>query len=160
MPQIRPASEQDISRIAEILIFAKRVAYRPIFQDDQVSFGEMQVLPLAQQYLSGRESLKGVFVYEDGFVRGLLHLLGEEILQLYVDPFFQHQGIGGALMAFAQGKGARRLWVLEKNQGAIRFYQAQGFDFTGRRKLEEGTPEYIQEMELARPPASPEPKTE
>lgn len=148
MSQIRPAQVQDSSRLAEILIFAKRVAYRPIFQDDQVSFGEMQVLPLAQQYLSGQESLDGVFVYEEGFVRGLLHLLGEEILQLYVDPFFQHQGIGGALMRFALHQGARRLWVLEKNQQAIRFYRAHGFDFTGSRKLEQGTPEYVVEMVL------------
>lgn len=148
MPNIRPAQQRDSSRLAEILIFAKRVAYRPIFHDDQVSFGEMQVLPLAQQYLSGEESLEGVFVYEQGFVQGMVSLAGEEICQLYVDPFFQHQGIGGALMAFAKEQGARRLWVLEKNQGAIRFYQAQGFAFTGNRRLEQGTPEYVAEMVL------------
>ena len=79
---IRPAYTGDISRIAEILIFAKRTAYRPIFQNDQVSFGKMQVLPLAQQYLSGEESLEGVFVYEDGFVQGLVSLTGDEVCQL------------------------------------------------------------------------------
>lgn len=148
MSQIRPAQEGDISRIAEILIFAKRAAYRPIFQDDQVSFGEMQVLPLARRYLSGEESLEGVFVYEQGFVQGMVSLSGGEIHQLYVDPFFQGQGIGGALMDFALGQGARRLWVLEKNQAAIGFYRAKGFGFTGGRRLEEGTPEYIVEMAL------------
>ena len=47
---IRPAEDKDISRIAEILIFTKRVTYRPIFQNDLVSFGEMQVFPFAEEY--------------------------------------------------------------------------------------------------------------
>ena len=145
---IRPAYTGDISRIAEILIFAKRTAYRPIFQNDQVSFGKMQVLPLAQQYLSGEESLEGVFVYEDGFVQGLVSLTGDEVCQLYVDPFFQGRGVGGALMKFAVQRGARRLWVLEKNQNAVQYYQARGFAFTGNRRPEEGTPEFIAEMVL------------
>ena len=34
---IRAASKKDASRLAEILIFAKRMAYRPIFQNDIVS---------------------------------------------------------------------------------------------------------------------------
>ena len=45
MDPIRKAELKDVSRIAEILIFTKRTQYRPIFNDDQVSFGEMQVLP-------------------------------------------------------------------------------------------------------------------
>ena len=44
MKPIRKASIQDASRLAEILIFAKRVHYRRIFCNDKVSFGEMQVL--------------------------------------------------------------------------------------------------------------------
>lgn len=44
---VRKATKMDASRLAEILIFAKRTAYRPIFQDDLVSFNEMQVLDLA-----------------------------------------------------------------------------------------------------------------
>lgn len=55
MKQIRRAAPKDASRLAEILIFAKRVAYRPIFQNDAVSFGQMQVLPLANEYLGSPE---------------------------------------------------------------------------------------------------------
>lgn len=47
MASIRKATLQDVSRIAEILIFTKRMNYRFIFRNDKVSFGEMQVLPLA-----------------------------------------------------------------------------------------------------------------
>lgn len=31
---IRKARKEDISRIAEILVFVKRIKFRPIFQDD------------------------------------------------------------------------------------------------------------------------------
>ena len=44
MSHIRKSTLQDVSRIAEILIFTKRMNYRFIFQNDRVSFGEMQVL--------------------------------------------------------------------------------------------------------------------
>lgn len=35
---IRKARKEDISRIAEILVFVKRIKFRPIFQDDDFSF--------------------------------------------------------------------------------------------------------------------------
>lgn len=38
---IRRATIDDISRIAEILVFVKRMNYRPIFQNDDYSFGEL-----------------------------------------------------------------------------------------------------------------------
>ena len=149
MPPIRKAGPADISRIAEILIFAKRVRYRDIFHNDLVSFGEMQVLPLAQEYLSGAQSLEPIWVYDDEFVKGLIHVEDGEILELYVDPFFQGMGIGSALIRSAvREQDARRLWVLEKNREAIRFYEAHGFAPTGERMLEAGTPEYIMKMAL------------
>ena len=44
---IRKATIKDISRIAEILVFVKRMNYRSIFNDDSVSFGEIQAQVLA-----------------------------------------------------------------------------------------------------------------
>lgn len=150
MKHIRKATLQDASRLAEILIFAKRTAYRSIFQNDAVSFGEMQVLPLALDYLEGRESLEHVWVYDDEFVRGVVRAEGGEVRELYVDPFFQGSGIGSQLLRFAVARqGARRLWVLEKNEKAIRFYAARGFAPTGERQPEPGTAEYIIEMSLS-----------
>ena len=41
---IRAAAERrDLSRIAEIYVFNNRINYWPIFQDEQFSFGELQV---------------------------------------------------------------------------------------------------------------------
>ena len=47
---IRRAAVQDLSRIAEILVFVKRISFRPIFQNDAYSFGELQVLSVAEEY--------------------------------------------------------------------------------------------------------------
>ena len=77
----------------------------------------------------------------------MIYIDGETISELYVDSFFANQGIGGELIQFAIGqKKCRRLWVLEKNTDAIRFYKKHGFTLTGARRLEEGTTEHIVEM--------------
>ncbi len=139
----------DISRIAEILVFVKRMNYRSIFRNDAVSFGEIQVLPVAEEY-SSPKILENIWIYEDeGIVKGLIRISKQEVIELYVDHFFQGQGIGADLIEFVKKEQAvRYLWVLEKNTAAIRFYEAHGFHVTGNRELEDGTPEYRVLMEL------------
>lgn len=155
---IRPAEVRDISRIAEILIFTKRVTYRPIYHNDPVSFGEMQVLPLAEEYMKQPKRLADTWVYDDGFVKGLITLQmtkGQhgiktlQIEELYVDVFFHQEGIGSQLLAFAQNMAKEQgsqemfLWVLEKNEHARIFYEKKGFRADGEKKFETGTPEYL-----------------
>lgn len=141
---IRAAKPEDISRIAEILVFSKRTNYRRIFHNDRVSFGEIQVYPIARNLIEHPEKLERFWVYDDEFTKGFIHLEGTLISELYIDPFFEEKGIGSKLIEFAiQQKGCDHLWVLEKNEGAIRFYQRHGFSMTGERKFQEGTPEYI-----------------
>ena len=140
---IRKATIQDISRIAEILVFVKRINYRPIFQDDDFSFNHLQVLSVAKQY-ANEDILSEIWVYDDGIVKGMIHLKGAEIAELYVDHFFQNQGVGAKLMEFAKADhSARFLWALEKNTDALRFYAAHGFRVTNIRKPQEGTTEYL-----------------
>ncbi len=144
---IRQAVKNDASRIAEILIFTKRMNYRRIFQNDLVSFGEMQVYPLAKDYIDNPDKLKGIWVYDDGIVKGMVHIQENRIEELYVDSFFENQGIGSELMEFAIDRmGCNSLWVLEKNTKAIHFYKKHGFLFTGERRLQEGTTEFLLEM--------------
>lgn len=72
-----------------------------------------------------------------------------EICKLYVDPFFQSNGIGNELIEFAIKEfHADNVWTLEKNKRAISFYQRHGFHLTGQKKFEEDTTEYL--VELAR----------
>lgn len=144
---IRKATTEDLSRIAEILVFVKRMKYRSIFHNDGYSFGNLQVISVAEEY-SDPEILNKIWVHEsDDIVKGLIHVENKEIAELYVDYFFQRQGIGSELIEFAKREyGVSFLWTLEKNQDAIAFYEAHGFKRTGERQLEKGTTEYIVKM--------------
>ena len=140
---IRKATINDISRIAEILVFVKRMKFRPIFQDDEYSFGELQVLSVAAKYAEPA-ILDNILVYDDGIVKGLIHIKENEIAELYVDYFFQNQGIGSQLIEYAKANyPVTFLWAIEKNTDAIRFYEAHGFHLTDTKKFEEGTTEYL-----------------
>ena len=140
---IRKATPSDISRIAEILVFVKRIKFRPIFQDDDYSFGELQVLPVAEKYRNP-DILNNIWVYDDGIVKGLIRIDGHQIVELYVDYFFQGQGIGSQLIEFAKDYfPVSFLWAVEKNTDAIRFYEAHGFHLTDIKEFEEGTTEYL-----------------
>lgn len=144
---IRKAEPKDLSRIAEILVFTKRMKYRSIFHNDEYSFNGLQVVKVADEF-KDPELLDKVWVYDDGIVKGMIHLEEKEIAELYVDYFFWKEGIGSKLVEFAKEKfDAKFVWTLEKNEDAIRFYEAHGFELNGKRRLEEGTPEYIVMLE-------------
>lgn len=154
---IRKATPDDVSRIAEILIFAKRMAYRNIFHNDAVSFNKMQVVPLALD-LQKDGALDNIVVYDDGIVKGMMNRKpasydgeenGLEICQFYIDPFFQRNGIGRSMLEtlFQQTQSSMIknifLWVLEKNDSARIFYEQSGFVFDGTKRWEPGTTEYV-----------------
>lgn len=140
---LRKACEKDISRIAEILIFAKRVSYRPIFENDEVSFNTMQVLTEAEN-LKQPHKLDNVFVYDDGIVRGMMkrEFHGKELklCELFIDPFFQNHGIGQKILTSLIREARNNhclsiyMWVLEKNVRARNFYEKSGFVFSGIRE--------------------------
>lgn len=141
---IRQAENRDLSRIAEILVFSKRVNFRRIFRDDQYSFGELQVLSVAEEYAADSQALAQTWVYEEDFVKGLIRIQGREVKTLYTDPFFTGQGIGGKLLTFAIDRfDVRYLWALEKNEKALAFYGRHGFFPNGVWQYEEGTVERL-----------------
>ena len=144
---IRKAVPGDLCRIGEILVFSKRLNYRPIFHNDAYSFGELQVVNVMREYETQPERLEKTWVWDDGFVKGLIQIGGQEIETLYVDPFFTSGGIGGQLLDFAVRQfGTGTLWVLEKNEKARQFYRRHGFSLTGERVPEPETPEYLLKM--------------
>jgi len=140
---IRKATEKDVNRIAEILVFNYRLNFYPIFQNDEYYFEEMTVDNIAEK-IRNSDFLNKTFVYDDGVVKGFVKISGNEIEKLFVEPVLQGQGTGRKLLDFAvQIYGAEYLWVLEKNSRAISFYQRNGFKLTDDKKPEEDTEEYL-----------------
>lgn len=139
---LRKAEIKDIARIAEIIIFTKRDTYRPIFQNDNVSFNEMQVINEYNRLMLPNE-LKDLFVYDDGIIKGMVKIEIEEkniqISEFFVDPFFQKNGIGSFIInsIIKTGEKAHKptlLWVLDKNIKAINFYKKFGFEYTSEKQ--------------------------
>ena len=55
---IRKATKEDLSRIAEIFVFNNRINYFPIFKQEDFSFGELQVVsPVSYTHLK-RKSVR------------------------------------------------------------------------------------------------------
>lgn len=146
---IRKATMQDISRIAEIIVFGKRVAYRHIFNNDLVSFNELQVIDLFKKYHDDPLLIHDMIVYDDGIVKGVVNRLNIdesiEIDTFYVEPFFKGKGIGTKLIQHTisevQKENKKRifLWVIQDNSSARKFYEANGFRESGETRIIEGT---------------------
>lgn len=145
---VRKAKTNDLSRIAEIYVFNDRMNYFPIFKDEGFSFGELQVVSLANNYFKKDEIIKNTYVFDDGIIKGFIQMREKEICKIYVDTFFQSEGIGKELIKYAINELlADNLWALEKNTRAIYFYERHGFYLTGEKKFEEDTTEYLVKME-------------
>ena len=104
---IRVATIKDASRLAEIQIFSKRKAFRPIFQNDDVSFNEMSVLRLALYYQDVIGALEGV---------------GTKLMRHFLTTAKSHD------------VKEVYLWVLEENFAARKFYESHGYVYTGNKK--------------------------
>lgn len=130
---IRKATINDLSRIAEILIFNYRLYFYPIFKADEYYFDELQVPSLMKKFEAELDSL---YVYDDGVVKGFIKVEGTYIARLFVEPVLQNASIGSKLLEYAiREHGAGHLWALEKNEKAIRFYERHGFVRTGEKNL-------------------------
>ena len=148
MEQIRKATWEDVYRIAELMVFTKRVNYRRIFNDDQYCFIRLSVPSILAELREQPEILERMWVYDDGLVKGVAEIGGGEMRQLYVEEFFHSQGIGGKLLRFGvEEHGVRFLWVLEENHRARAFYERHGFTWRGEWELGKETGKKLLKME-------------
>jgi len=155
---IRKAVPKDIARIAEIEVFNYRQNFYPIFRNDEFYFAELTVTGLMAKYESRLDSL---YVYDDGVVKGFMAVEREQLKKLFVEPVLQRNGVGSALITYAcEVLGARFLWVLEKNTGAISLYGRHGFEFTGECIPEEDTGEFLLGMSLQKSETAKKDETE
>lgn len=155
MNNIRPMTQADVPRVAEIHVLGWRTTYRNIVSDS-ILFGKMSVarsIDRFTQLLRTADSDNNGFVYDDGFVKGFMTTLPcqdsdmsdyYELGGLYIDPFMQRQGIGTKLLAYyeetAQRKGYQSLclWVLTENKNARTFYEKMGYTPDGTSQFLDG----------------------
>lgn len=149
MEYIRRAKAEDVNRLSEIEIFNYRLFFYPIFHTDRYFFCEKTVPALTAYYAREPERVDHTVVWDDGAVKGFVRVSGGEIEKLFVEPSFQGCGVGGALFDHAvRSLGGKRLFVLEKNLRAIRFYERHGFHKTDVKKRVDDTGEFLIRMEL------------
>ena len=138
--EIRRSAVTEATALAEIWL-RSRAASVPAIPSPSHSEEEVRswfadvVLPTAEVWIA--ES--------NGRPVALLVIENEWIDQLYVDPIFVGQGIGGALLSHAKAlrpKGLR-LWTFQANADARRFYKRHGFIavITTEGDNEEGAPD-------------------
>ncbi|MBQ2921084.1 MAG: GNAT family N-acetyltransferase [Oscillospiraceae bacterium] len=92
---------------------------------------------------------KALFLLLDPEPVGVVSVQEDLIENLYVLPEKQGRGYGSALLEHAAARcpGTPRLWLLNINEKARRFYEARGFRETGeRRELKNG----LAELEMTR----------
>ena len=128
MIEVRPARAEEWQRCVDI----HRAAWRGM------TFVPQNLHSPAEDRVWMRERVFGrqyVLVAEiAGEVVGFLSMAEGMVNNLYVQPGFQNQGVGSALLetAKASSAGSLRLWVFEPNKGAIRFYERHGFTLVKR----------------------------
>ncbi len=151
---VRPAVAGDAPDLVDINVRAWREAYAGIIPADALDAIDV---PTRLDRFERRLAEPGdadVLVAHDGYRRlGYAHLgpyrleqggdaVEPEVAELramYVDPLAWRRGVGSALMSAVlirvaeRGWSQVRLWVLEANQRARRFYERTGFAPDGTR---------------------------
>jgi GNAT superfamily N-acetyltransferase len=148
---IRPATLDDVSRLAEIHIYGWRVAYRGILSDECL-YKERQVADCMQLHTRLLTTTsENIDLYDDGIVRGfVIHCPARdtdkpkawEVGAIYVEPAFKGLGYGQALMGRVEARARELgvaeivLWALSANTDAHGFYAKCGFMPDGSAKTD------------------------
>ncbi|WNZ25791.1 GNAT family N-acetyltransferase [Leptolyngbya sp. NK1-12] len=123
----RAATQSDAEAIAQVYLSSRKtlVAFAPIAHSDEVV-----VLWIRNHLIPNHQ----VIVVEQGHtIIGMMALSVDQetgwIDQLYLHPDFVGQRIGTKLVEYAKNAlgSPIRLYTFQENQGAIRFYERQGF---------------------------------
>lgn len=97
-----------------------------------------------QEFLEtlGKEDVFYYIVYEDNTPIGIVKVIEEpdayEIASLYILEKYRNKGYGKQVIAYLQKELSPkriRLWVLEENTEARRFYENNSFEFFGNTRL-------------------------
>jgi ribosomal protein S18 acetylase RimI-like enzyme len=152
---IRPARRDDVEAIAALHLASWRAAYKGFLPDDF-----LRGITLESRIVRWQQALDPVaspltettVADADGAVLGVCSFGPRRqpasetvgaIYVLHVRPDVTRRGLGKALLddalrrLAARGFGTSVLWVLRDNANARRFYEAQGWSFTGEEFVED-----------------------
>ena len=117
---IRRSTGNDAAEISRVFVSARDgMTYLPRIPDED--------RPLLGGWFLDRAE---IWVAEDDArIVGFMGVDGTELSHLYVEPLAQNHGVGTRLLERAKKLRPQRLelWVFQKNDGARRFYERQGF---------------------------------
>jgi GNAT superfamily N-acetyltransferase len=74
-------------------------------------------------------------VLREGEVVGVAGVDGEWLAGFYVLPEWWGSGVAEELHEAAVGLGVRKLWCLEENRRARRFYERRGWELNGETRV-------------------------
>lgn len=133
--QIRPAGPDDMAAIAALQAASWRDSYRGLLSDSYLQHEVSADLLRHWQSVEPRDQDVVLVAEQAGAVVGFIAVWcdGEPMIDnLHVLPDQRSQGTGRKLMQaaaaslMAGGRDSAYLWVLEGNDGALRFYEALG----------------------------------
>ena len=137
---IRPARPGDLESLLAIQSEAAVTAFGHIFPQDLYPFPTDDIRKLWRETLA--DAAVEIYVAEVGDgPAGSLSVDDAWLRTLYVLPSRQGTGVGSALHDFAlerlAARGCRtaRLWTLEDNWGARRFYERRGWTLTKETRI-------------------------
>ena len=146
---IREALAEDRDTLVRVWLRSVRATHTFLTEDDIES-----LLPLVQDELGSDSGLElWVLTGDDDAVIGFMGLSGNDVAALFLDPDQLRHGGGRMLIEHARRlKGPLTVDVNEQNPGAVRFYQATGFEQVGRSPTDDaGRPFPILHMRQVEP---------
>jgi GNAT superfamily N-acetyltransferase len=137
---IRPARPDDAETLLAVQRDACLVAFAHIFPPEEYPFPDAEVLANWRTVLTDPET--EVYIAEvDGVPVGSVSLGNGFLSTLYVVPTRQGTGVGTALHDLAlerlraQGNDVAKLWALEENWNARRYYEKRGWALTDETRV-------------------------
>jgi GNAT superfamily N-acetyltransferase len=117
---IRRATREDAAAIGDVFVRARDgMTYLPRIPDEDRPKLGTWIVERHEVWVSE----------EDNAVTGFIGIEPGYLSHIYVDPTAQNRGIGTALLAHAKTllPEGMQLWVFQRNEGARRFYEREGF---------------------------------